>query len=312
MTQRNPWLWSLAAGALWLAACDRPPAEEPSAPEQASGPLRVLAVNEPLACFARRIGIELVDARCPAPAGEDPAYWEPDDDELVEIQRADLILLNGAGYAHWVETASLSPSKLVDTSAGFRDRLIETEGTSVHSHGPEGEHSHGQTAFTTWLDLDLACRHADAVLAALRRALPEHDEGLQQRHAVLVDELRDLDEALDAWGASLEGSPILTSHPVYQYLARAYGLAVESVHWEPGEMPPDEQWKGLEALVERHPAAWMLWEGPPSPETAVRLESLGVHSVVFDPCGGPHPGEDFLSVLQANLERLRAAGCGAF
>ena len=94
------------------------------------------------------------------------------------------------------------------------------------------------------------------------------------------------------------------------YLARAYGLAVESVHWEPGGMPTDVQWEELEALVERHPATWMLWEGPPSPETAARLEELGICCVVFDPCGGPRPGEDFLSVLQANIERLRAAGCG--
>ena len=107
-------------------------------------------MNYPLQYFAERIGGEHVEVSFPAPPDGDPAYWNPDPDSVAAYQQADLILLNGASYAKWVAIVTLPTSKLVDTSKGFRDRYIIIEGAVVHSHGPEGEHSHGETAFTTW------------------------------------------------------------------------------------------------------------------------------------------------------------------
>ena len=60
---------------------------------------------------------------------------------------------------------------LVDTSAGFRERLIETHGGETHSHGRAGERSHAGTAFTTWLDFSRASEQARAVRDALFRRM---------------------------------------------------------------------------------------------------------------------------------------------
>ena len=73
----------------------------------ASGPLTVYTVNYPLEYFASRIGGEHVKARYPGPADEDPAFWKPDAQTIGSYQQADLILLNGAGYAKWLSRASL-------------------------------------------------------------------------------------------------------------------------------------------------------------------------------------------------------------
>jgi zinc transport system substrate-binding protein len=59
----------------------------------------------------------------------------------------------------------------------------------------------------------------------------------------------------------LAGRPLLGSHPVYQYLARRYGLSLVELHWEP-EVVPDEAALGdLKEILAEHPAAVMLWEG---------------------------------------------------
>jgi len=63
--------------------------------------LSVYAVNYPLAYFAERIGGSSVNVVLPVPADIDPAFWEPDASVIAEFQQADLILLNGAGYANW-------------------------------------------------------------------------------------------------------------------------------------------------------------------------------------------------------------------
>jgi zinc transport system substrate-binding protein len=67
----------------------------------AAGPLKIYAVNYPLKYFAERIGGMHVKVYFPAPADVDPVYWTPDITSIAANQKADLILLNGAGYAKW-------------------------------------------------------------------------------------------------------------------------------------------------------------------------------------------------------------------
>ena len=99
--------------------------------------------------------------------------------------------------------------------------------------------------------------------------------------------------------------PLLASHPVYQHLARRYGLNLRSVHWEPEAVPNPQQWAELERLLGDHPAKWMLWEAEPAPESVARLRALGVQSVVFDPCANRQATGDFLAVMRNNASNLR-------
>ena len=267
----------------------------------------VYVVNYPLQYFAERIGAEQVRVVFPAPADEDPAFWKPDVDTIAAFQGADLLFINGAGYAKWLKTASLPKSKVIDTSRRFKADYIEIQGTGTHTHGPTGEHAHAGTAFTTWLDFRQAAQQAQAVMEGLSRLLPAHLETFQQRYAELERDLLALDERLDAIVAQRRAQPLLASHPVYQYLARRHGLHLQSVLWEPEVMPDDAQWAALQSILQGHAAEWMLWEGDPLPASVQKLQTLGVRSLVFDPCGNTPEQGDFLSVMQQNVARLGQA-----
>ena len=141
----------------------------------------VYVVNYPLQYVAERIGGEQVNVVFPATADEDPAFWKPDVETIAAFQAADLILINGAGYAKWLKTASLPKSKMIDTSRRFKADYIEIQDAGTHSHGPTGEHSHAGTAFTTWLDFRQAAQQAQAVTEGLSRLLPEHKDTFEQR-----------------------------------------------------------------------------------------------------------------------------------
>ena len=266
----------------------------------------VYAVNYPLAYMAERIGGESVEVFFPAPADIDPAFWSPDPDMVAAYQSADLVLLNGAGYAGWVSRATLPESRLVNTMAGQEHRL-QTEASEVtHSHGPEGEHSHEAVAFTTWLDPTLALQQARAIQSAFAEMWPDQAAAFGQGLAGLEAELTALDAEQAAATEGRGSTPILGSHPVYQYMAARYGLNLQSVHFEPDEMPDDAAWRGLQRLLAEHPAEWMLWEGEPLPEIAGRLQGMGIESVVYDPAGN-RPGQgDYLAVMRSNVEALRA------
>ena len=184
---------------------------------QASTRPTAYAVNYPLQYMARRIGGDVVDVVFPCPAGVDPADWRPDDATVEAFQRADLVLLNGAGYAGWMRVASLPPSRLVDTSASFREDYIVSSHDVTHGHGPDGEQTHGRIARTTWLDPVQAIAQARAIRGAFTARWPEHRGGFEgnrfrSRHFDFCATFRAVDQGSrrGALGAKLR-SAIITS-----------------------------------------------------------------------------------------------------
>ena len=270
----------------------------------AAEPLSVYVVNYPLKYFAERIGGEHVQVSFPAPSDVDPAYWVPDVATITAYQQADLILLNGAGYAKWVKKVSLPRSRMVDTSRGFSDQFITSADAVTHSHGPKGDHAHESLAFTTWLDFSLAARQAEAIAAAFSRKRPRHRNTFEKNLAGLKSDLMDLDSDLRRIVSRDPARPLVVSHPVYDYLARAYGMNIQSVHWEPDELPADDQWSDLLERLKTHPARWMIWEAAPLEASVQRLESIQLNSAVFDPCGNTPDKGDFVGVMRQNIDQL--------
>ncbi|MDH3475806.1 MAG: metal ABC transporter substrate-binding protein [Rhodospirillales bacterium] len=270
----------------------------------------VFASNYPLAYFAERLAGKPEIVVQPETAG-DPTDWRPSIEEILAIQQADVILLNGADYEKWARTATLPPSRVVDTSAAFKGRYLMVEGGSRHQHGPEGAHAHRAPASTTWLDLSLAAEQARAVMEALASADISEKAELQRNHELLREDLLTLDAAFQQAAAGHNDVLLVASHPIYDYLAARYGLKIENVHWEPEVAPTEEMWAGLEELLARHPAAWMIWEGEPQPGSVQRLQAMGLRSIVFAPGGSRPENGDFLSLMRRNLANLEKIFAGA-
>jgi zinc transport system substrate-binding protein len=276
-------------------------------PAAAADKLTVYTVNYPLAYFAERIGGDAAEVVFPAPQGQDPAFWEPSPEEIAAFQQADIILLNGAGYARWVEKASLPRARTVETSKLFADRFIPAD-TVVHTHADGSEHSHGAFAAITWLDFSLAAMQAEAVATAMIKARPDQADAFSSRLTELQDDLAELDNQASkiAYSAVNQDIAMIASHPVYQYFARAYGLTIDSLVWEPEDTPSEKQWIDFDAFRAGAERAVMLWEATPSQAAAQGLADRGGVGTVFDPAGNRGEG-DFLERMRANLDDFAAA-----
>ena len=272
-----------------------------------SGKLTIYTVNYPLKYFAERIAVEHATVVFPAPKAVDPAYWMPDKKTIADYQKADLILLNGAHYAKWTEKVSLPRSKMVNTSRKFKDKYIKTKEAVTHSHGPGGKHAHEDVAFTIWLDLDLAVRQASEIKDALSRKRSSLKPIFERNFAALEKDLTALDREIKGIVSINQNQPLIVSHPVYDYLSERYELNIKSVHWEPDEIPNGIQWAELKRILKDHKAQWMIWEAEPIKKSVEILESTGVRSIVFDPCGNVPEEGDLLSVMQKNIESLKLA-----
>jgi len=265
----------------------------------------VYTVNYPLYYFTQRIAPKSVQVVFPVPQDVDPAFWQPNTEEILSFAQADLIILNGADYAKWRSTASLPESKLVNTSKVFEKDFIHIK-SADHTHGPGGEHSHAGTAFTTWLDMQQAIKQAEAIKNALVRLEPEHKAQIEQSFLELKQELQQLDTSFKNVIKDQE-QPIIASHPVYQYFARAYDLNLKALLWEP-EMKIDAKAQAdIKSLLVVHPAKVMIWEGKPTIENIEYIRSLGLKNIVINPCMNRPKNGDFITQMQENLKVFKKA-----
>jgi zinc transport system substrate-binding protein len=292
-----------------LVSCDRDSSQDRVVPEAQGDKPLVIASNYPLFYFANEIAGESAEIVLPEMEG-DPAEYKPDGEAISRLQTADLVLLNGAGYESWLSWVTLDDDHLLDTSAGFSERLIPLPEDTVHQHGPGGEHSHSGTAFTVWLDPMLAIEQARAIEKGLSELVPKNAQAHGNGLAALVKELEELDQSLAAAFEKVGGEPLLFSHPVYQYLESRYGLDGVSLHWEPEEEPGTRAWIDLQQKIHNHAARLMIWEDDPLEATSRQLGQMGLIPVSFHTAANLPDSGDYFEVMAANIERLQLQCCG--
>jgi len=312
--EKNP----LAAAALAallalpvLAALSCGKKDEASGPGGSGGerPLTAYTTFYPTWFFTAAIGGKHVRAVNPIPAGEDPIFFQPPP-EMVRLyqEEADLIVLNGAGYARWTSRVMLPEERIVNAGASFENDLITIEDATVHSHGQSGEHSHAGIDGHTWMDPVLAMEQCRAIAAALKDRDPDHaadfDRGLRE----VLAGLEELDRAFKSLQAKGRDLPIVASHPAYNYLCRRYGWDVKSFDFDPAAAPAEDAVKTVSDYVNAHPGIrFMVWEKKPAPATAEAFRFFcGLEPVEFAPVETP-PGDglDYFDVMKQNVENIR-------
>jgi zinc transport system substrate-binding protein len=264
---------------------------------------QVYTTNYPLYYMTERMVPSGFSVHFPIPGSQDPAHWQPPVDTIASMQQADLIITNGASYEQWMLTVSLPDQKIINTTAAFQDQLLDSDKVITHSHGDEGEHEHLGTAFTTWMDLELAKAQAGAIRDALIKLTPADEALIERQYQGLSSDLSALDQRL-AEAAAKISQQVAYSHPVFQYFQQAYELRGPSLHWEPDEKLTEEQLHDLEHLMEHQSIVLMIWEAAPLPENTQILEELGVKSIVIYPMGNVPEQGDWLEGLNQNLAAL--------
>ncbi len=270
---------------------------------QGAEKVKVVSVNYPLHYFAERIATDSFALDYLVAPGVDPAFWEPGDEALMAFQKADIVIRNGADYAKWMNVVTLPSTTMVDTSRAFSDRLIKVEG-GAHSHGDGAVHSHAGTAFTTWIDFSQAAIQAEAIAKRMTRYAPAEAKEIAENLAALKVDFGELDQKMKSLGKKLNGQSFVVSHPIYQYWARAYGVKVDSLEWEPDMALGEKEIADLKAVISQASPQWMIWEGEPTKGNVEVLAQLGLSSLVFSPAAN-RPGEgDWLTVMHQNIKNL--------
>ena len=197
-------------------------------PEKSTTPdksFRVVAASYPLQYFAQRIATDKIRVEFLVDSDTDPREWSPSVKQIQDVQTADLVIVNGPGaaYAKWLVRVSLLDSKICRTANGFStdDYFMIKDYQIVHTHGPEGKHSHAYMVPYTWLDPMIAKTQAESIASALCETYPE----LASEFLANLDGLqKDLDQLAADFKESSSGGLVVTSSPDAKFLTRALGL----------------------------------------------------------------------------------------
>ena len=307
----------LACGALIGFGCDLSGGTSNTASQET--PPQVFAVNFPLQSFAQTVGGSEVVVESPALEGVSALSFDPSPEQIIKIQDARLILLNGADFASWTANASLPSSRTVITAKGFRDQWLECthhhhHHDHDHQHGPDGEgvhHHHSHWASYTWLDPNHARAQATAVIAAMQSALSAQGTmKMRPRADALITELGALaDQAAEIRAAQLP--PIIASEAYYPYFAAACGLDMHEADWHWNEPEPHDGMDSLRNLIKATGARHLLVPEAPTEERMKVLRELGLEPVLILPLADPpssDPKASFSTLMKGNLDRIQALG----
>jgi zinc transport system substrate-binding protein len=273
----------------------------------ADGKVRVVAAFYPLAEAARQVGGTDVHVDNLTPLGAEPHDLELTPKSVDQILDADVVVEMGHGFQPAVEQAATQRS---GTTVVMLDELPIGAGDE---HVEEGD-EHGLDPHV-WLDPTLMARIVDAVRGALVQADPVHADDYTTRARTYTTELARLDDEYRAGLRECRVRDFVTSHEAFAYLAKRYGLRQLGVAGvSPEQEPSPDRIAKLADLARREHVRVIFTEDFVSARIAetVAREAGGVRTEVLSPLEGltedqQHAGDDYLSVMESNLRKLRSA-----
>jgi zinc transport system substrate-binding protein len=276
--------------------------------------IRIVAVSYPLQYLTQRIVGDLIDVEYPVPQEvDDPSQWRPTRASVLAMQSAELVIANGAGadYAKWLPKVSLPESKLCRIATkglSLSDYIAVEDVSMVHSHGPEGEHSHPTMVSRTWLDPAIAKKQAAYISELLTKQYPQFAATLEANLTVLSKDLDRLTALLEPTTGQQIG-PLVTATPLQKFFTRAAGAGDLHLTWF--EVPDVEQaGADLKALLKGTDAAGgvvVFDQELPSDEILALIDDQGFSSLALNLIDQPPANGDFLSSLESNIVALKAA-----
>jgi len=160
--------------------------------------------------FANKIGGDRINLVNIMPAGTEPHHWEPSPKDILEIEKADVFIYNGAGMEPWKNIELLRGGHYHDEENAEE----ESDGHDDLAYDPH-----------VWLSPKNAKKQMEAIKDAFVKADPENKEYYEKNFEDNVKKLDDLDREYREELAKYTKKDIVVGHQAYGYIE---GLNAES------------------------------------------------------------------------------------
>lgn len=181
-----------------------------NAQENATDKINVATTIAPLAEFVRAVGGDRVAVTVVVPPGAEPHTFEPTPSLMVDMSKADLYVMNGAGLEFWIDRL-LQANKdmtVIDSSKSI-DLISESE-DEMDPH--------------IWISLKNAAVQVQNICSGLIQVDPANKDYYSQNRDSYLEQLKALDEELNSSFTASKKKIFVVHHPAWTYFARDYAL----------------------------------------------------------------------------------------
>jgi len=277
------------------------------------GRLSVVAAFYPLQFVAQRVAGDHAEVTSLTQPGAEPHDLELTPRQVANLTTASLVIYQ-KGFQPAVDEAVVQSgnSELIDTSTVVPLRPVSTI-EDDHDHGPGAGPDGPEMDPHAWLDPMSVSMVARTVQERLTTLDPDHSAEYSRNADALHKQLVSLDRSFRAGLRHCIRTEFITTHAAFGYLAARYHLTQIAIS---GLSPDSEPSPARIAEVQReardHQLSTIFYETLVSPAVAQAIaDDLGLATDVLDPVEGitsQSRGQDYLSVMYANLSALRKAG----
>ena len=249
--------------------------------------------------FSQNIGNEMIDVTLLVPMGVDPHDWEPTIKDTERIHKSDLIITNGIGYEHWIDSIHTSSYQgiIIDTSDGILiDHIDDDDHDSLDPH--------------IWLNPVYAQLQIKNIANALSNSDPTNKNYYQSNAEIYIKELDLLDSKIRNDLSSCK-TDFVTFHNAFSYFAKEYGLTQHTIissNDSHGEVTP-QTLENIISTAKKYDIKVIFAEESSSTKTSqVIADEIGGKVLVLSPLEITS-NENYISKMTQNLENLKEALC---
>jgi zinc transport system substrate-binding protein len=308
---------ALVAGCTDLTTQNGTPITSTQTQQGQMGDSKVQVVTSfyPLAELARQIGGEYVVVKNLVPAGAEPHDFEPSPKDVLALNTADLVVVNGVGFEPWAEKVlpgiESKGVQVLDVSKFFPELL---KPATVETDPSEDVEQHYTYDPHFWLDPVMFITQANTIKNKLIEIDPEHKDEYTQHADAFIAELQSLNSEYSDGLKNCQLQEIVTNHAAFGYLAKRYNLTMLPISGlAPDSEPSAKRLGELTDLVKKDGVKVIFTENLVNKKISDTLaKEAGVQTMVLNPIEGLtddqiNAGENYISVMKQNLQSLRTA-----
>ncbi|MFB5619678.1 MAG: metal ABC transporter substrate-binding protein [Nitrosopumilus sp.] len=266
--------------------------------------LQVISSFNPLHEFSQIVGQEKVDVTLLVPVGVEPHDWEPTIKDVQQMQKSDLIVINGVGFESWVDNLVENnyQGTIVDTSIGI---------TIMHSQEDDDkEHSEKLGDPHIWLNPVFAKKQVQNIALAFSDADPENKE-FYQTNAEKYNEQLDLLDSKIRNELSNCNNDFIAFHDSFSYFAKEYDLnqhTIIATNDSHGEVTAKTLENIISTARELNINIIFSEETVNTKTSQIIANEIGGKVLVLSPLEIVSEG-NYISKMTKNLENLKEALC---
>ena len=259
--------------------------------------LDVVASFYPIVEFTRAVAGERARVSALVPPGVEPHDWDPSPPDLARVEKARVLVYNGAGLEPWVDKLPRGRGLVV---------VKAVEGLPIRDAG-------GAPDPHVWLDPVLAQAMVDNIRAGLAVADPAGAAAFEANAQALKGRLAALHQQHEAGLRTCARRDVVTTHSAFGYLARRYGLSVVPLAGvAPESEPSPARLAAIVRFARERKVKYIFLETLVSPRLAETLaREVGARTLVFNPIEGvtreQAASATYFTLMEANLANLRVA-----